>query len=79
MPWVLHAHADAGYTSVAQPLDRAYMRPMKCAVKRAAGKSCAEDCLANPGDFSIAVVLAANRPKLHIWFHDAMEFVMQQD
>eukprot|EP00971_Amphidinium_carterae_P101861 2016138-Amphidinium_carterae.1 len=36
MPWVLHAYVAAGYTSVAQPLDRAYMRPLKCVLKRAA-------------------------------------------
>eukprot|EP00971_Amphidinium_carterae_P107331 2126421-Amphidinium_carterae.2 len=58
MPWVLHAYVDVGFASVAQPLDRAYKRPLKCAL-RAAGKA-----LANPGDFSIAVRLAANRPKL---------------
>eukprot|EP00971_Amphidinium_carterae_P258529 5131293-Amphidinium_carterae.1 len=56
MPWALHAHVAAGYTSVAQPLGRAFMR------------------MANLGDFSIAVVLAANRPKL-----DAMERVMLRD
>eukprot|EP00971_Amphidinium_carterae_P179296 3556254-Amphidinium_carterae.1 len=55
------------------------MRPLKCALKRAAGKTFAEDCLANPGDFSIAVGLAANRPKLLMWLHYAMEFVMQRE
>eukprot|EP00971_Amphidinium_carterae_P055192 1087886-Amphidinium_carterae.1 len=42
----------------------AYMRPLKCALKRAAGKSFAEDCLTNPANFNIAVGLAANGPKL---------------
>eukprot|EP00971_Amphidinium_carterae_P003772 74591-Amphidinium_carterae.1 len=54
MFWVLNAFVAAGYTSVAEPLDRAYMRLLKCVLKRVARKSFAEDCLANAGDFSIA-------------------------
>eukprot|EP00971_Amphidinium_carterae_P221786 4402615-Amphidinium_carterae.2 len=64
MPWAWHAYVAAGYTS--------------CAVRRPACKSFAEDCLANVGHFSIAVGLAANRPTLPIWLHDAMDCVMQR-
>eukprot|EP00971_Amphidinium_carterae_P295991 5879015-Amphidinium_carterae.1 len=65
-------------TSVAQPLDRSYMRTYTSLLRQHVGKHFAELFIANSEDFNIKKGLAANRALLPRWVEATMKELMQR-
>eukprot|EP00971_Amphidinium_carterae_P176382 3497250-Amphidinium_carterae.1 len=77
LPWVHHSYVGAGMTSVAQPLDRTYMRAYKSILRKRVAKHFVDLNIANNKNFAVKKGLAANRTLLPRWIEATVEELVQ--
>lgn len=75
LPWVKKIYIPAGYTSVAQPLDVAFMKAFKCAMARTAGEHFARCVLQQEPGAPVQVEMGAQiiRPIFVAWVANAIK------